>query len=92
MKQSRSASIQCHDHTSNNLGKVIQKIFAKKIFAESLLSVESNLMLTKKLLFPYLTLLSALTSIIAVKYGMFSVKHNHNDFKNYKIELLVELY
>ena len=26
--------------------------------------------------------------IIAVKYGMFSVKHSHNDFKNYKIELL----
>ena len=54
--------------TSIYLGRVIQKIFAKKFVAESLLSVEPNLMLTKKLLFPYITLLSALTSIIAVKY------------------------
>ena len=33
-------------------------------------------MLTKKLLFPYITLLSALTSIIAVKYVLFSVKQS----------------
>ena len=70
--------------TSTLLGRIIQKIFAKKFVAairrvkpyvnkETLISVYSALVRP---------------SIIAVKYGMFLVKHNHNDFKNYKIELL----
>ena len=48
-------------------------------------------MLTKKRLILYITLLFALTSTIAVKYGMCSVKYNLNDFRNYRIERL-ELY
>ena len=64
------------------------KIFVKKSVLGSLLLVESNLMLARKLLFLYIMLLSALTSIIAVKYGMFLAKHNRNDFINYKIELV----
>jgi hypothetical protein len=42
----------------------------------------------KETLISILTLLFAHTSITDVKYGMCLVKHNQNDFKNCKIELL----
>ena len=44
-----------------------------------------------KHLFLFITLLSALTIITAVKCGMCSVKLNQNNFKSYKIGLL-EIY
>ena len=57
--------------TSICLGKVIPKLFVKKSVPGSLLFVETNFMLGRKLIFLDVTLLPALTSIIAVKYGMF---------------------
>jgi hypothetical protein len=41
-----------------------------------------------KRFFPFIMLLFAHTSINALKYGMCSVKHSENYFKNSKIELL----
>ena len=71
--------------TSIYRGKVILKIFVEKYAQEFWRFVESNLMLTNKHLFLFLTPLSVFISTIAVKYEMCSVKLYQNNFKNYKI-------